>query len=229
MCEGGALLRARAESIAAFLRLPLLEPPQQDCDRDTQDAFDARIEAFDFVVHVTAERTEVVCHVGPTGERLESRQDRVARREADKALGADVDGGEAEAHGYGRDERERRRKKRNQKKLYQGNAVSCDFVHGEMARKRLKGGYTQDSPLIRSVMPPKGVVQARRGRKVYCLDATAGFGADAFLLACNRVRVTMVEHNPVMYVLLQDALDRALVDEETKSIAKRMKLVFANR
>lgn len=46
------------------------------------------------------------------------------------------------------------------------------------------------------------------------LDATAGFGNDAALLACMGFEVLAVERSPVIAVLLEDGLRRALLDEE---------------
>ena len=41
------------------------------------------------------------------------------------------------------------------------------------------------------------------------LDATAGFGRDAFVLACAGATVDMIEREPLLLVLLRDALARA--------------------
>ncbi|MCH7546844.1 MAG: class I SAM-dependent methyltransferase [Planctomycetes bacterium] len=45
------------------------------------------------------------------------------------------------------------------------------------------------------------------------LDATAGFGYDAVLLACMGFEVQAVERSPVIAALLEDGLRRALLDE----------------
>jgi hypothetical protein len=58
------------------------------------------------------------------------------------------------------------------------------------------------------------------GRETHhILDATAGFGHDAFLLACMGYRVTACERSPVVYTLLKDALDRA---EKTPQLAQAL-------
>ena len=46
------------------------------------------------------------------------------------------------------------------------------------------------------------------------LDATAGFGYDAALLACMGFEVLAVERSPVIAALLEDGLRRALLDED---------------
>ncbi len=60
------------------------------------------------------------------------------------------------------------------------------------------------------------------GRKA--IDATASMGEDGFLLAAQGYEVTLYEQNPVIAVLLKDALRRAKKHPVLKEIAARMKL-----
>jgi len=60
------------------------------------------------------------------------------------------------------------------------------------------------------------------------IDATAGMGEDAFLLAAYGYDMTLYEQNPVVAVLLKDALRRAKKHPQLKEIATRMKLVEGN-
>lgn len=60
------------------------------------------------------------------------------------------------------------------------------------------------------------------------IDATAGMGEDAFLLAAYGYDMTLYEQNPVVAVLLKDALRRAKKHPQLKEIADRMKLVEGN-
>ena len=60
------------------------------------------------------------------------------------------------------------------------------------------------------------------------IDATAGMGEDAFLLAAYGYDMTLYEQNPVVAVLLKDALRRAKKHPQLKEIAGRMKLVEGN-
>ncbi len=60
------------------------------------------------------------------------------------------------------------------------------------------------------------------------IDATAGMGEDAFLLAAYGYDMTLYEQNPVVAVLLKDALRRAKKHPQLKEIAARMKLVEGN-
>lgn len=58
---------------------------------------------------------------------------------------------------------------------------------------------TRQNPLVRAI-----------GREVKTVvDATAGWGADAFTLASLGYRVTAIERHPVLFWLLDDALHRA--------------------
>lgn len=56
------------------------------------------------------------------------------------------------------------------------------------------------------------------------IDATAGFGEDALLLAAAGFKVDLYEFDPVIFLLLQDAVRRALMDERLSSIVQRMSL-----
>ena len=60
------------------------------------------------------------------------------------------------------------------------------------------------------------------------IDATAGMGEDAFLLAAQGYEVTLYEQNPVIAALLKDALRRAKKHMVLKDIAARMKLIEGN-
>ena len=57
------------------------------------------------------------------------------------------------------------------------------------------------------------------------LDATAGLGGDAFVLAAEGCRVTLVERSGVVAALLADGLRRAADDPATAEAAARMTLV----
>lgn len=79
-------------------------------------------------------------------------------------------------------------------------------------------GRSLRQPLARAVGLRKG--EPWRPRVV---DATAGFGEDAWLLASLGCDVTAVERNPVMAALLADGLRRA--GEEQPEIEARMRVI----
>ena len=60
------------------------------------------------------------------------------------------------------------------------------------------------------------------------IDATAGMGEDSFLLAAAGYQVTMFEQNPVIEVLLKDAMKRAKKHPLLSEIIDRMNLIGGN-
>ena len=62
------------------------------------------------------------------------------------------------------------------------------------------------------------------GTGLAVLDATAGLGRDAFLLASAGNRVQMLEREPVICALLADGLRRAGADPDLAAIARRIRL-----
>lgn len=71
-------------------------------------------------------------------------------------------------------------------------------------------------------------VGARHGRRPTVVDATAGFGGDAAVLAAIGCQVTMLERSPVIAALLRDGLERALHTGETDSPLQRLTLIEAD-
>lgn len=75
------------------------------------------------------------------------------------------------------------------------------------------------------------LVKAARVRGVESpavVDATAGLGEDSLLLAAAGATVTMCESDPVIALLLADALRRAAGDPQLAGIVSRMTLVEAD-
>ena len=98
--------------------------------------------------------------------------------------------------------------------------VRVDFVEGAAAHRRLFGGGSGQ-------MIAKAVgVQA--GVRPRVLDATAGLGRDAFVLASLGCAVTLIERQPLIAALLEDGLARASGDAEVGPIAARMQLLTGN-
>jgi 16S rRNA (guanine1516-N2)-methyltransferase len=95
--------------------------------------------------------------------------------------------------------------------------VSVDFA-GSAMRHRRRGGHNE--PLGRAVG-----LTGRPGLQV--LDATAGLGRDAFVLADLGARVTLCERHRVLAVMLEDALQRARESDDPwlQACADRMTLV----
>ena len=92
-------------------------------------------------------------------------------------------------------------------------------VRGDFARllPRIRRGNLASEHLVRAVKI-KGIAEP------LVVDATAGLGEDAFLLAAAGCRVLLFEYDPVIAALLRDALERAKADPETAPIASRLTL-----
>lgn len=84
--------------------------------------------------------------------------------------------------------------------------IRVDFAGGTMAHRRRFGGGRGEA-----------VAKAAGIKKSYLpsvVDATAGLGRDAFVLASLGCHVRMIERHPVVAALLDDGLQRAYRDSE---------------
>jgi len=97
----------------------------------------------------------------------------------------------------------------------QGKELRIDFDRGATAFRRFATGSARQ-PLTKAV----GLRQGRPS----VIDATAGLGRDAFLLACLGCRVGAVERSPILAAMLNDALKRAsrADDSNLATIVKRI-------
>ena len=95
-------------------------------------------------------------------------------------------------------------------------AVRADFLEGASAHRRLFGGGSGQ-------MIAKAV-GLRPGVRPSVLDATAGLGRDAFVLAQLGCSLQLIERQPIVAALLADALERAHADPEVSPIVARMHL-----
>ena len=84
-------------------------------------------------------------------------------------------------------------------------------VRGDFARMlpRLK-----PTNLNRELLVKAAKVKADGGERPRAVDATAGLGDDSLLLAAAGFDVVLIERNPVIAALLQDALERAAQHQE---------------
>lgn len=102
------------------------------------------------------------------------------------------------------------------------SAVCIDFLEGKTRHRRLYGGG-KGQDLAKAIgikkMPNANVI-----------DATAGLGRDAFVLASIGCHVTLLERNAVIYSLLENALKRVedSEDQQVKEICSRMTLINKN-
>lgn len=95
-------------------------------------------------------------------------------------------------------------------------AVWVDFTAGTLAHRRQFGGGS--GQMIAKAVGVQG------GVRPHVLDATAGLGRDAFVLACLGCRVDMIERHPVVAALLDDGLQRARQHVDTAAVMALMSL-----
>lgn len=99
-------------------------------------------------------------------------------------------------------------------------AVRVDFLSGALLHRRKFGGG-QGQMIAKAI----GIQSAIRPT---VLDATAGLGRDAFILASLGCQITMIERHPVIAALLEEGIERARSDEENSTIMARMRLIRAD-
>lgn len=95
-----------------------------------------------------------------------------------------------------------------------------DFAEGKAEYRRLHGGG-RSQPLARAV-------GLKKNRCPLVLDATAGLGRDAFVLASLGCTVSMLERSAILHALLEDGLTRAKKDASIHEIMARMTLRHAD-
>lgn len=98
--------------------------------------------------------------------------------------------------------------------------VRVDFVEGAAAHRRLFGGGSGQM-----IAKAVGIQSGVRPR---ILDATAGLGRDAFVLASLGCPVTLIERQPLVAALLEDGLVRAARAPEVAPIVAQMQLLTGN-
>ncbi|MFA5676847.1 MAG: class I SAM-dependent methyltransferase [Pseudomonas sp.] len=100
-------------------------------------------------------------------------------------------------------------------------AVRVDFVEGALAHRRQYGGGA--GQMVARAVGLRGALRPT------VLDATAGLGRDAFVLAALGCEVTLIERQPVIAALLADGLARAQqAGGEVSEIAARMRLLHGD-
>lgn len=99
--------------------------------------------------------------------------------------------------------------------------VLVDFLSSRSEYRRKFGGSTKEA-VVKAVGKTKG-------RTIRVVDATAGLGRDAFVLASNGAQVHMFERHPMVFLLLADGLKRAGDDPKIGQwVQERLTLGFAD-
>ncbi len=101
------------------------------------------------------------------------------------------------------------------------HGLVLDFVGGPVGhRSRFGGGRGQHLPRAAGFT---------NGSTPTVIDATAGLGRDAFLLASLGAQVTLLERSPEVYKLLEDGLAAARASEpHVAEIVARMTLLYGD-
>ena len=101
--------------------------------------------------------------------------------------------------------------------------VAIDFTDSKM-RSRIKPGNLAGEYVVRAVLGRKKAAQT-----LTVVDATAGFGQDAFLLAAAGCQVTMIEQLPLLQFLLRQALAiDTQGNSEVREVLTRLQLQSGN-
>ncbi|MDY0249391.1 MAG: class I SAM-dependent methyltransferase [Pseudomonas sp.] len=98
--------------------------------------------------------------------------------------------------------------------------LRVDFIDGALAHRRQFGGGSGQM-IAKAVGIQPGV-------RPTVLDATAGLGRDAFVLACLGCQVHMIERHRIVAALLADGLRRARLDADVAGIVQRMPLLVGD-
>jgi len=99
--------------------------------------------------------------------------------------------------------------------------LKCDFVHGAVNHRLLYGGG-------RGQNLPKAVGM-KAGQSPRIIDATAGLGRDAFLLASLGSQVTLIERSDIVHGLLEAGMEAARkAGGRHKEVVDRMTLIHGD-
>ena len=99
--------------------------------------------------------------------------------------------------------------------------LKCSFIEGPILH-RLKYGKGRGQNLAKAVG-----MKSNKNRNI--VDATAGLGYDAFILASLGANLTLIERSETMYKLLQDGVSEGILyGGEISKIIGRMKLIFGD-
>ena len=98
--------------------------------------------------------------------------------------------------------------------------INVNFSSGSSSHRRVYGGG-KNQALGKAI-------GLNKNANPYVLDATAGLGKDAFVLASLGCSVKMVERSAIVGALLQDGLTRGLGNSDIAKLVKNMSLIVAD-
>ena len=100
----------------------------------------------------------------------------------------------------------------------QDQRFSIDFASGSAGYRAQR---SQHELIVRAI-------QGKQKHTKRVIDCTAGLGRDAFILASHGFEVLMLERNPIIADLLEDAMRRAALVPELTERVDRMRLIRAD-
>jgi 16S rRNA (guanine1516-N2)-methyltransferase len=92
-------------------------------------------------------------------------------------------------------------------------AISIDFINGQLAHRQQYGGG-RGQAIAKAVGLKSGVTPS-------ILDTTAGLAGDAFVLATLGCPIILIERSPVLFLLIDDAVQRAALSERFQTILRQ--------
>lgn len=98
--------------------------------------------------------------------------------------------------------------------------ISVDFVSSSLLYRQ-QNISLKTEPLLRAI-------GCKPSKLLHILDATAGLGRDAFLLANYHCKLTMLEASPIVFALLSDGLERAKNEVSLQEIISHMVVKQSN-
>ncbi len=91
--------------------------------------------------------------------------------------------------------------------------ISIDFLKGPLAHRQQFGGG-RGQAIAKAMGLKSGITPA-------ILDTTAGLAGDAFVLATLGCPITLIERSPIIFALIEDAVERASLSEKFHSILEQ--------
>jgi 16S rRNA (guanine1516-N2)-methyltransferase len=92
-------------------------------------------------------------------------------------------------------------------------SISIDFLKGTLAHRQQFGGG-RGQAIAKAIGLKSGITPT-------VLDTTAGLAGDAFVLASLGCPITLIESSSILFSLLENALERATLNDGFKQIAQQ--------
>ena len=104
-------------------------------------------------------------------------------------------------------------------------SVRVDFTSGKAKHRSAEAGH--GAGVLRKALG-LATFQKRHDRLPIVVDATGGWGQDAWAVASLGCSITVIEQHPLVHALLENAIERAKNDSLTTETAERISLINAD-